>query len=113
MSGHHHPDYCPRVARERAQKAAFLRLQQARQVAARRLQDAARFAANHAAGVPLLNQRQGTGDAAVLVRLEWPGVLRVLDPLTGRELARSEPGEPGQLAADFYPPAYLNARGQS
>jgi len=101
MSGNtHHPDRSPRNASE-----------QARQAAAARLQDAARFAAMHATVEPLLNKRQGTGKAAVLVRLIWPGVLVVLDPQTGRELARSEPGAPEQLAADFDPLAYLTAKG--
>ena len=87
-------------------------VQQARQAAVRRLQDAARFAAMHAAARPLLSKRQGTGKATVLVRLDWPGVLVVLDPTTARELARSEPGAPDQLAADFDPLAYLTVRGQ-
>lgn len=76
---------------------------QSRQAAGRRLQDAARFARLHATAGPLLNKRQGTGKAAVVVRLIWPGVLVVLDPFTGRELARSEPGQPEKLAADFVP----------
>lgn len=99
--GPHHPDRSPQHPGEQARKSA-----------AARLHEAARFAAMHAAANPLLNKRQGSGNAAVLVRLDWPGVLRVFDPTTGRELARSEPGAPEQLAADFDPLAYLTAKGQ-
>ncbi len=84
--------------------------EQSRQAAARRLKSAATFAALHASGKPLLNKRMGMGNAAVLVRLEYPAVLRVFDPLTGRELARSEPGAPDRLAADFDPMATLIGR---
>ena len=99
--GPHHPDRSPQLPGEQARKSA-----------AARLHEAARFAAMHAAAKPLLNKRQGSGNAAVLVRLDWPGVLVVLDPTTGRELARGEPGAPDQLAADFDPLAYLTAKGQ-
>lgn len=84
-------------------------VQQARQAAVRRLREASMFAKMHAAG-PLLNRRQGTGKVAVLVRLEWPGVLRVIDPQTGRELARSKPGSPAELAHDFDPLAALTGK---
>ena len=102
MTGPQHPESAPLNAKG-----------QARQAAARRLQEAARFAVMHAASAPLLNKRQGTGKAAVLVRLQWPGVLLVLDPQTGRELARSEAGAPDKLAADFDPLAGLIGRGQA
>lgn len=99
MRGATHPENSPRNAGE-----------QARQAAARRLRDAARFADMHAADVPLLSKRMGQGKAAVLVRFSMPGVLRVLDPMTGRELARSEAGAPDKLAADFDPLAGLIGR---
>ena len=122
MRSAHHLERGPRDASPQDPRAALHALrdtarqasarqqqEQARQAAANRLSDAARFAAM-AVGGPLLSKRQGSGKAAVLVRLDWPGVLRVFDPLTGRELARSEPGAPDQLAADFDPLAYLTAR---
>lgn len=43
------------------------------------------------------------GSKPVLVRLDWPGVLRVFDPVTGECLARSEAGNPSQLEAGFVP----------
>lgn len=102
MTGPQHPESTPLNAKG-----------QARQAAARRLQEAARFADMHAAGVPLLSKRMGQGKAAVLVRFSMPGVLRVLDPMTGRELARSEAGAPDKLAADFDPLAGLIGRDQA
>lgn len=102
MTGPQHPESAPLNARE-----------QARQAAARRLQEAARFAAMHLEAAPLMTKRMGQGKAAVLVRFSMPGVLRVLDPMTGRELARSEAGAPHKLAADFDPLAGLTGRGQA
>ncbi len=102
MTGPPHPESAPRDARE-----------QARQAAARRLQEAARFATMHLEATPLLTKRMGQGKAAVLVRFSMPGVLRVLDPMTGRELARSEAGSPHKLAADFDPLAGLTGMGQA
>jgi len=53
---------------------------------------------------PLFQRRMGKGSASVLVRLEWPGVLVVIDPDTGTVLAVSEPGQPEVLKAGFLPP---------
>jgi len=53
---------------------------------------------------PLFQKRMGKGNEAVLVRLEWPGVLSVIDPSTGLILAVSEVGQPEVLKAGFVPP---------
>ncbi|OQW87025.1 MAG: hypothetical protein BWK72_14905 [Rhodoferax ferrireducens] len=53
---------------------------------------------------PLFQRRMGKGSASVFVRLEWPGVLAVIDPDTGTVLAVSEPGQPEVLKAGFLPP---------
>jgi hypothetical protein len=53
---------------------------------------------------PLFQKRMGKGNEAVLVRLEWPGVLSVIDPETGELLAVSEPGQPGDLRRGFVTP---------
>lgn len=126
MRGAHHPESGLQDASQQDPRATLRSLQdaarqesarqqqeQARQAAARRLREAARFAVMHAGARPLWEKRLGSGKAAVLVRLEWPGVLRVLDPMTGRELARSEAGAPDKLAADFDPLAGLIGRGQA
>lgn len=63
---------------------------------ARLLNKAANFASVHAPHT-LWHRRMGTGPSALLVRLEWPGVLAVYDPKTGETLARSAPGEPTKL----------------
>lgn len=63
---------------------------------ARLLAKAANFASLHAPHT-LWQRRLGTGPSALLVRLEWPGVLAVYDPKTGEALARSAPGEPTAL----------------
>ncbi len=52
---------------------------------------------------PLFQKRMGKGAASVFVRLEWPGVLSVIDPETGELLAESEPGKPGNLCKTFMP----------
>jgi hypothetical protein len=38
-----------------------------------------------------------------LVRLEFPGVIRVFDPVSGELLAESVPGKPDQLNPQFSP----------
>jgi hypothetical protein len=53
---------------------------------------------------PLFQKRMGKGATSVFVRLEWPGVLSVIDPETGELLAVSEPGKPGNLSKSFMPP---------
>lgn len=62
----------------------------------RLLSKAANFASLHAPHT-LWQRRLGTGPSALLVRLEWPGVLVVYDPKTGEALAKSMPGEPTKL----------------
>lgn len=62
----------------------------------RLLNKAANFASLHAPHT-LWQRRLGTGQSALLVRLEWPGVLAVYDPKTGETLAKSAPGEPTAL----------------
>ncbi|MHB8949178.1 MAG: hypothetical protein ACYC4S_08960 [Rhodoferax sp.] len=64
--------------------------------AARLLTKASIFASLHAPHT-LWTRRMGTGAAALLVRLEWPGVLCVYDPRTGDKLATSAPGQPETL----------------
>ncbi len=70
--------------------------EQAREAAAARLKRAEQFAAMHC-GKPLFSRVMRKGNRRELVRLEWPGVLRVYDPDTGEILAESLPGQPGQL----------------
>lgn len=53
---------------------------------------------------PLFQRRMGKGSASVFVRLEWPGVLSVVDPDTGELLAQSAPGRPDVLRPGFMPP---------
>ena len=77
--------------------------EQSLKAAERRLKQAVDFSAVHLKS-PMFQKRMGTGNKAVLVRFEWPGVLSVLDPDTGRVLAVSEIGRPGVLRADFLPP---------
>lgn len=69
------------------------------QAAEKHLHRAAHFAALHATAKPLFLRRMGRGKQAVIVRLDWPGVLTVADPETGRVLAASEPGRPDVLAS--------------
>lgn len=77
--------------------------EQARQAAERRLKAAAQFAALHATAKPLFFKRMGKGRNAVIVRIDFPGLLGVYDPDTGRPLAVSEPGQFDALAAGFDP----------
>lgn len=71
------------------------------EAAAQRLKRAATFAASHI-DKPLFKKtmRVGTGPA-VLVRLDWPGVLRVFEIATGEMLAESLPGQPDRASARF------------
>ena len=71
--------------------------------AERRLKEAVTFATLNIKN-PMFQKRMGKGNAAVLVRLEWPGVLTVIDPSTGIVLAVSEVGQPEVLQARFQPP---------
>lgn len=65
--------------------------------ARQRLALGATFAELHA-DKPLFKKTMRQRDGkAVLVRLDWPGVLRIFDPATGELLAESEAGKPYQL----------------
>ncbi len=71
---------------------------QALDAAARCLKNANAFAAAHI-DKPLFKKLMKQGNAPrLLVRLDWPGVLRVFDPSTGELVAESLPGKPDQLA---------------
>lgn len=85
-----------------AQKA-----QAAAEASARRLlRHACDYAALHATARPLFQKTmRRPGSKPVLVRVDWPGVLSVFDPLTGECLARSEVGDVCQLEAGFLPGA--------
>lgn len=73
---------------------------------ARMLQHAFQFAALHASAAPLFQKTmRRPGAKPVLVRVDWPGVLRVFDPVTGECLARSEVGNVSRLEAGFVPGA--------
>jgi len=76
---------------------------QALKAAERRLKQAATFVHLNIKN-PLFQKRMGKGHSSVLTRLEWPGVLSVIDPDTGELLAVSEPGRPDSLCASFAPP---------
>ncbi len=72
--------------------SAYVRAQT--EASARRLlEQAAAFAEFHTKKT-MFERRMGKGAGAVVVRLEWPGVLAVYDPSTGAQLARSVPGQP-------------------
>jgi hypothetical protein len=74
--------------------------------ARRTLQQAATFAQLHGTAKPLFHKTmRRPGCKAVLVRLDWPGVLSVFDPLTGECLARSVVGDVFKLEAGFLPGA--------
>ena len=70
----------------------------ATEAAARCLKQAAVYAELHARKPLFQKTMRRRGSPAVLVRLDWPGVLRVFDPATGEVLAESLPGKPDQLA---------------
>lgn len=73
------------------------------EAAARRLKDAAVYAELHARKPLFQKTMRLRGGRSVLVRLDWPGLLRVFDPATGELQAESMPGRPEQLAPDFDP----------
>ena len=85
-----------------AQKA-----QAAAEASARRLlRHACDYAALHATARPLFQKTMRRPvSKPVLVRVDWPGVLSVFDPLTGECLARSVVGDVFQLEAGFLPGA--------
>lgn len=82
----------PQYIKDQAIKAAALRLRQA-----------ATFAQLNTKN-PLFQRRMGKGSASVLVRLDWPGTLSMIDPETGELLAVSEAGRPDVLRTGFVPP---------
>lgn len=69
--------------------------------AEKRLKAASVFVWTHIKN-PLFQKRMGPG-SSWLVRFEYPGVLSVCDPETGRVFAVSEPGRPDVLKAGFAP----------
>jgi hypothetical protein len=76
--------------------------------AERTLHQAHKFAALHATTKPLFEKvMRRPGSRPVLVRIVFPGVLLVCDPVTGDVLARSMPGQLHQLAPGFVPGASL------
>lgn len=81
--------------------------QAAAEASARRLlRHACEYAALHATARPLFQKTmRRPGSKPVLVRVDWPGVLSVFDPLTGECLARSDVGDVFQLEAGFLPGA--------
>lgn len=68
------------------------------EAAERRLKQAAVYAELHTRKPLFQKIMRRRGNSPVLVRLDWPGVLRVFDPATGEVLAESLPGKPDQLA---------------
>lgn len=90
------------MAETAAQKA-----QAAAEAAAHRLlRRACDYAALHATARPMFQKTmRRAGSKPVLVRVDWPGVLSVFDPLTGECLARSEMGDVFQLEEGFTPGA--------
>lgn len=76
----------------------------------RLLRQAARFIAMHANKAVLEKTMRLPSTPAVLVRFEYPGVLRVFDPASGELLAESVPGCPAQLAAPLLPVVKANER---
>ena len=81
--------------------------QAAAEASARRLlRHACDYAALHATARPLFQKTmRSPGSKPVLVRVDWPGVLSVFDPLTGECLARSDVGDVFQLEAGYLPGA--------
>lgn len=75
---------------------------QAIHAAAQRLKRAATLAELHAKK-PLYQKRTGRRTNAEIHRLDWPGVMKIFDANTGKLLARSLPGQPGQLDPAFDP----------
>ena len=70
----------------------------ATEAAARCLKQAAVYAELHASKPLFKKTMKQRGGTALLVRLDWPGVLRVFYPATGELRAESLPGKPDQLA---------------
>ena len=69
------------------------------EAAARHLCEAAQFAALHFTAKPLFQKlmRRPNGPP-VMVRLDYPGVLRGFDNKTGQQLFQSMPGRPAVLS---------------
>ena len=85
-------------------------LEQAAKSAAHLLQQANTFTRLHIKQ-PLFQKRMGKGADSLLTRFDYPGVLSVIDPITGIVMAASEPGRPDVLSRDFVPvvPALLGS----
>jgi hypothetical protein len=62
---------------------------------------------------PMFQKRMGKGSTSVWVRIEWPGVLSVIDPESGEVLAVSAPGRPDVLRSGFVPPVPALAEASS
>jgi hypothetical protein len=76
---------------------------QALNAAERQLKKAATFTGLHIKN-PLFQKRMGKGPTSVWVRIEYPGVLLVIDADSGEIMAASEPGRPNVLRFGFMPP---------
>ena len=71
----------------------------AREAAARHLREAAMFAALHFTAKPLFQKTMKRPNGpAVVIRLDYPGVLRGFDAKTGQPLFQSMPGRPAVLS---------------
>jgi hypothetical protein len=77
-------------------------LEQARAQAQRHLAAGARYM-EISSNTPLWTRRMGSGNGALLLRFELPGVLTVYDPKTLCKLAVSELGKPHVLQQGFIP----------
>jgi hypothetical protein len=72
---------------------------ESRRAADKLLRQAAKFTAMHATSKPLLQKTMRLPSTPpVVVRMEFPGVLRVFDAASGELLAQSLPGRPAELA---------------
>lgn len=78
--------------------------EQARAMAERQVKTAAQCCWVHYTGKPLMfHSLMGKTGNFYRVRLEWPGILKVLDYQTRELLAVSEPGRPFELASNAQP----------
>jgi hypothetical protein len=73
-------------------------------IAAERLARAARWLRARAPTGPLHELRDASGQVVVWYRLDYPGIVRAFDAITGALLAESKPGQPDVLADGFEPP---------
>ena len=82
---------------------------QAQTKAAALIKKAARFAEANIPS-PVFKKPFTDGKTRLMVRFDYPGVLKVIDLDTLETLAESAPGKPGELSADFVPPTPALAR---